>query len=40
MDDLQWETLLKWDDLGVPSFLETPKWWERHDTVIPTGKPI
>ncbi len=26
MDGLQWKTLLKWDDLGVPLFLETPIW--------------
>ena len=24
MDGLQWKTLLKTDDLGVPLFLETP----------------
>ena len=26
MDGLFWKTLLKWDDLGVPLFLETPVW--------------
>ena len=26
MDGLQWKTLLKWDDLGVPLFLETSKY--------------
>ena len=26
MDDLQWKTLLKPDDLGVSLFFETPKW--------------
>ena len=24
MDGLEWKTLLKWDDLGAPLFLETP----------------
>ena len=24
MDGLYWKTLLKWDDLGIPLFLETP----------------
>ena len=26
MDGLSWKSLLEWDDLGVPLFLETPIW--------------
>ena len=32
MDGLEWKTLLKWDDLGVPLFLETP--------ILPHGRSI
>ena len=27
MNGLGWKTLLKWDDLGVPLFSETSKYW-------------
>ena len=37
MDDLYWKSLLKMDDLGVPSFSETPikvlKQFEGHHQI-------
>ena len=31
MDGFFMETPIKMDDLGVPLFLETPKWWFNGD---------
>ena len=37
MDGLEWKTLLKTDDLGVPPFSETSIWFNK-DLLLPKDK--